>query len=776
MEEIVPMGNSLTSCVVNVMACRERRRTVALRLQLMLWFAPVFVIAPAANAQLSGVRSGYRDYGSLNERKQPPSSSGSVLSKVGQWGWGPCYSVAVEGNYAYISNGSTFQVLDVSDPSKPKPIGQLNDPVSRIEVSGNYAYVISPFQIIDISNPYNPTIVSTFPLPSGYPATALTVKGQYAYVGDLNGNIMIINISNPSIPKEVGGTSAAGEVVRSLAVYDTTMYESDDEQYGIGVFDISNPSSPSRATIVPGDGSDAPLAVEGNYLYTGIHGVLVFDLSNPLVPRYVNSFKADSGSLVCSISVVDTLAFASLNNGKLQEVDIADTSSIHLVSSLEPEFSGFGEPLGGIASFPYAYIASGTGLWIIDISKPRQMSTASFFPTGWYVNRIALDSSNHAFLAELYGGLKIIDYSDPSSPKLVGEYSPGERVIDVAVADDFAYLVCDSDFQVLDVVNRASPKLIGRVPFNDTITTTQQGNFDFVCVNDTTVYAARKSQKLFAVDVKDPTSPRIVSSVPLEGIPVGISQSDGYLYVGEAFLGMQIFSLDSVNLSLQAVGFISSNDLSGLSAQGNFIFASDSGGFSEYDLSDPLNPAWRYSLTIPNGIQTVDIAPDDGYAYVAYNNTFMAINILNPDSGKISYLQNSVSVATGKFNAVAASAGLAITGYDGIVIFKNLLTGIKTPHEPVPSDFNLFQNFPNPFNPSTNIGFHLVSACHVRLDVYNVLGERLMKKNLGLLGPGIHEEILEMPAFPSGVYFYRIEAVDPAGETYESVKKMELLK
>ena len=97
----------------------------------------------------------------------------------------------------------------------------------------------------------------------------------------------------------------------------------------------------------------------------------------------------------------------------------------------------------------------------------------------------------------------------------------------------------------------------------------------------------------------------------------------------------------------------------------------------------------------------------------------------------------------------------------------------------LPSEFSLSQNYPNPFNPTTTIKYTLKTASQVRLEVFNILGQRVMLPVNKVMQAGAYEAVLNLSAFASGVYFYRLIAVDQKSgsrNNFVSVKKMILLK
>ena len=89
----------------------------------------------------------------------------------------------------------------------------------------------------------------------------------------------------------------------------------------------------------------------------------------------------------------------------------------------------------------------------------------------------------------------------------------------------------------------------------------------------------------------------------------------------------------------------------------------------------------------------------------------------------------------------------------------------------VPNRFQLLDNYPNPFNPTTQISFTLPKAAQVKLTVYNVLGQVVQTPVNEHMEAGYHSITWDGHNVATGIYLYRLEA----GE-FQATKKMMLLK
>ncbi len=96
-----------------------------------------------------------------------------------------------------------------------------------------------------------------------------------------------------------------------------------------------------------------------------------------------------------------------------------------------------------------------------------------------------------------------------------------------------------------------------------------------------------------------------------------------------------------------------------------------------------------------------------------------------------------------------------------------------------PENFELFQNYPNPFNSSSFIKYSLPKSSYVTLKIFNTLGEEIVTLVNEEKPVGTYVVSWNAVNLPSGVYFYRLQVVDPetsSGQGFVQTRKMILLK
>lgn len=136
---------------------------------------------------------------------------------------------------------------------------------------------------------------------------------------------------------------------------------------------------------------------------------------------------------------------------------------------------------------------------------------------------------------------------------------------------------------------------------------------------------------------------------------------------------------------------------------------------------------------------------------------------------------NSISSGSNQVLRIRAEKGIELSSVEAVDPYGRPLT-VSTSEKALPQTFTLFPNYPNPFNPETNISFALPVDSRVSLRIYNLSGQlvkTLLEENLSAGTYTVHWDGSNSSGekVASGIYFYKLTA----GE-YSQTRKMCMVK
>ena len=202
--------------------------------------------------------------------------------------------------------------------------------------------------------------------------------------------------------------------------------------------------------------------------------------------------------------------------------------------------------------------------------------------------------------------------------------------------------------------------------------------------------------------------------------------------------------------------------------------------FTTMQVPPPLPPV----LIVPaNNSNNVSLTPDLDW-HNSSNAAFYRVNIATDlnfnnivfDSDSIGLSSFSVppgilNVNTLYFWRVNANNAGGTSDWSTTFIFRTVPTGINQIGTIIPDKYELYNNYPNPFNPVTKIRFDLPKSSTVRILLYDITGKVVMNLVNGELQAGSYETTLDATSLSSGLYFYRMETPD-----YSNTKRLMLIK
>jgi|GEM_PF-2993843 len=716
--------------------------------------------------------------------------------------WGYSSDVEIVGNYAYVATGTGgLRILDITDPTNPIELSYFYTGLKlwNIVVDNNLVYGASEgaLTIFDVTNPAQPTLISTTEF-SIHSNTRVKKNGDMLIVYIGYNYIRFLDVTDPANPEtlsnyNIGGNST--DYVNDIEIVDSGMILVSQLYRGIHVLDIRDPSAPS---IIQTDDTETrfySIEIVGDtlYAYTS-YWLYAFDISDlsefqVLGSYFVNNFFIATSDIMRIQGDYAYLIAGNVNSRimRLTTVDISVPDSMEIVGSCQMTkylnglevvgntvymteqddglqilnvedptnplhigwFGGRVEAYRLDVAHNRAFVttrrsfeASKGGFAIFDVSDPTLLTQTGFARSDSYCDGITVDN-NACYISEGPGnrGISVFDMSDYDNPEWVSGFDIGSTIEETVIIDDKLIYVKNNDGQmdlsIASLENPLAPNLLSTV----------EGPFGyFLDSNGSHVIVSSYGDHLLSIfDITDPTNPVETGYL--------LDRNDDY-----------------------TIEFFGSIEISGDTVYTFYRFLGDS-GYEMFlyvvDISDPTNPQLLISYEDFFSLK-IKIVEDHMFGLMN-DSTFSIYSVENPSEieGIYSYEYDPDEWSPTDFDLF--NGYVYLSGDHRLEVFDCtgiLETSSVDNFEKIPENYSLFSTYPNPFNPTLNVGIALPQASDLKVKVYNISGQLVETLTDGRYTAGEHNLIFNGNGLSSGVYF--INAVVPG--VLNQTRKVVLMK
>ncbi len=381
----------------------------------------------------------------------------------------------------------------------------------------------------------------------------------------------------------VGGVDAAG----------MTAYMA--HSHRLVLYDVTDPSAPDEiisSQPLPGQICDLIVAEGFAFVTLQLHRAGHDDASTAFAildlavlpeasPTALLELPGDS----CLMDKIGHHVFVANGSAGLVVIDVSDVAQARVVGTLG---SIAGETWDVVATNHYAFVTEDSDLRVVDVSDPRSPREVAR-QVGQDLPATLDVADGHAFVARSNVGVAVFDVRDPRDPRLVSTFGSPSLGFDVVVGRDLAYVSHrpgGGTMEVYDVSDPAAPTEADRV----------SGIFFDLHLDGDRAFAVSSTDGMFILDVTDAGSVHVAGGVEVEYSVDDVAVDGVHGYVATGPIGMDVLALSDP----AAPSALASVDVPavGLAVQDGYaVTASGELNLNVVDVRDPAAP--RVVATVP---------------------------------------------------------------------------------------------------------------------------------------------------------------------------------
>ncbi|MDP8237850.1 MAG: choice-of-anchor D domain-containing protein [Candidatus Hatepunaea meridiana] len=237
--------------------------------------------------------------------------------------------------------------------------------------------------------------------------------------------------------------------------------------------------------------------------------------------------------------------------------------------------------------------------------------------------RIVTVVDDYAYIADMRGGLRIMDVSDPEDPEEVGNYNTAGWAEYVTIVDEYAYVaIYTAGLCIIDISDPEHPDLVGSFD-------TQSAAHSVKVVGDYAFVADWNG--LCVIDVSDPEDPHQVAYLNTNGCAYDITVAGDYAYIGDQMGGVVIIDISDPERPCHAAIYDTPDWALCVYIVDDIAYVADrTSGLRLVDISDPEDPDQISVFDTPDWAHVVTVRRN--YAYLGDRNTGVhLIDVSDPE-------------------------------------------------------------------------------------------------------------------------------------------------